>query len=61
MPALLATTLLIGCGGPLSAEQRLWCAANGDRVEAARQTMRGGQDNTDAACLLAYQAAHPSD
>lgn len=57
--ALLVAALLMGCDSPLSAAQRLWCAANGDRVEAARQRMRGGQDNTDAACLLAYRAAHP--
>jgi hypothetical protein len=70
--AMAAAIVLAGCGSsPVSSEQRRWCVANPNLVEAAHRSMRGGGEHLpegqldarawEAACLLAYRRVFPEN
>ena len=40
---LLGVLLVAGCSSALTPDQQVWCAANGERVTAAREAVRAGK------------------
>jgi hypothetical protein len=73
---VLVASLVAGCDSPLSIEQQVWCAANGDQVAAVREQWDAGElaiavhasewsgrspTEDELACAMAYIEGHRTD